>query len=241
VGTKRWIAVLAVVALAGCGGGSDDAASTTTAKEASTTTTEAGPSSSPVTDAATLTAADMGGDWIEYPDKPKSETGGEKTCADTDTTHAFDTVVAAGDGKILQKGKLERYVQTSTWVFDSPAEAQAFATSRLTDAWIECVRAQSEAALTEEPVQTVKAYGVTREHTGSSVGQYALEFDQEIDGKQQYGGAFAVHTLYVKGKVVIDQFYQAIQRSDTDPKGLDDTISNELNTGIDKVLGRVPA
>ena len=82
-GSKRWIAIAAVIALAGCGGGSDDAASTTTtAKEASTTTTEAAPKSSAVTDAATLTAADMGGDWVEYPDKATRDAANEKMTSD---------------------------------------------------------------------------------------------------------------------------------------------------------------
>jgi len=233
-----------VVALAlgvsACGGGSDDSSSpggddgsTTTEAESTTSTIP----SSPAAEAASLTAADMGGDWREYPDEPVGEVAGGSTCGDPTVA---DTVEATTDGELLQRGELDRYVQTSTWEFATPTDAKAFAEERLGDEWIECVRSTTEDGLAEDPPQTVKSYGVSREPQGDFIGQYGLEFDEEVDGKQAYTGAYAVHSVYQKGTIVIDQFYQAITR-DSDAKTLDGDIETELNAGIDKVLARVPS
>jgi hypothetical protein len=222
------------------GAGTVVASTTTTTKPAATTTTTSTIPASPQTITGTMTAADLGGDWRDYPGKPvgkagPSEKGG--SCGKVEPPKAK----AYSQGKILQKGKYLRYEQSTTWQFTNAADAEAFAQYRVSDAYIECDRSGTEANLAKEPKQTVKTYGVDRSKAaGAYRGQYQFEFDQEYKGKQTYAGAYSTHTVYRKGLVVIDLYLQQVDQQ-SDPKTLGDTVSAEVDAGRDKVLARIPA
>jgi hypothetical protein len=253
------VAVVGVLALAGCGGGGDSkddasggATSTTTeakvtttteatATTEATTTTQSTLPSTPQTTTATLTAADMGGEWRVFPDEPTEGTGPASQCAEADPKGATKTMTAESQGDILQRGKLGRYVQTTTTQFPDAAAAEAYVQVRLGDAWIECQRALTEKVQPKDSKLTISVDDVERRSDdGQFRGTYSFLFDQEVDGKKGFTGSYTYHWLYRKGAFVVDAFVQ-VAGVQTDPKDLDDKVYDELVAGLDKVMGRVAA
>ncbi len=247
------VALSLALATAGCSSGSKsdsstkkdtDAASSTTGTAAATTattTTEPSLPSSAQTISATLTAKDADGDWRTYPGKPVGGTGSPSKCASADPKGVGEKAMAGSQGEILQKAKLDRYGQTVTTQFPDAATAETFAQLRLSDAWIECQRTLTEQGLTKDPKQTVTVNSLERtKGDGAFRGTYGFLFNQEIDGKQQFGGAYSYHWIYRKGSIVVDAFIQVIGRQ-TDAKGLDDRVHDELVAGMDKVIARIAA
>ena len=196
------LAVVAALALAGCGGsssGSDGSAATTTTKasasttEAPTTTTEA-----PKADAETValvetagfTVADLGEGWKEF---AKGED------YDKDSTEDIDDCLNPEDGELQQlpddasaTGAIFQYadqpvfVRSNVAAFPDEAAAKAWISFITTDDYQECLRADVEVANKPETGDWKVTDGTTDEMR-ADVGSFGTEdvalFEGSVDGE----------------------------------------------------------
>lgn len=207
----------------------------------------ADPATARATSNGLLRQKDLGPDWSEYEQgggtlKDLRQSGRIGCALQPNGTVDPQTIEAAVDSAIWQKGKTTRYATSSALNFADVAGAEAAIKSFLAPAWTQChlddVNAQAKAQ-PDGGNTSWRAADRDPAGTGGLEGVLRFQFQAVVDGETRDANGYEAVLLYRIGRTVLVVVVQGVAKSD-DPKNIDAEIDREVNAATTKALNRLP-